>query len=549
MCKRRRSRPRPQPDRSLTLTPILLDCPECQHRTYADYNNYRTISTLDSVFRLTLTIRRCSNPECSRFLRPYRPEAESHFALPYHEFGLDVMALVGRLRYAEHRSIPEIYRELTRRGIVLAERTVTNLLDRYDELRALATADPRRLEPLLRPQGRVILAIDGLQPDVGHEVLWIFRDCLSGEILLATSLLSSTATDLADLIDQVRRALPVPITGVVSDGQESIRKAVAKALDGVPHQLCHFHYLREAAKPIYEADRHAKKELKKRVRGIRPIERAAEKEAEAEAEEGEGEANAEAEVVRGYCAAVRAALTDDGLPPLAASGLKLHDRLSRIAASLDHVAALAGSLPGGLKRLQQLLRRGLEETAALWPPVREAYKWVKRVARILKNEEGLPAQKVRRRLVQLLVRMRRAAATTGEPSVRAGLRQFLKVTKSYWPGLFRCYESADLPRTNNDLEHLFGSHRYHERRASGRRRASPSLVVMGSARVISGLATRLRPEEGLVLRPGYVEDWQELRAELEQRRESRRKQRRFRHDPAAYLKDLEERCLQLSLPS
>ena len=110
--------------------------------------------------------------------------------------------------------------------------------------------------------------------------------------------------------------------------------------------------------------------------------------------------------MRGYCAAVRAALTDDGLPPLAAAGLKLHDRLSRIAASLDHVASLAGGLPGGLSRLRQLLRRGLEETAALWPAVREAYKWVKRVARILKNEEGLPAKKVRRRLVQLLVRMR-----------------------------------------------------------------------------------------------------------------------------------------------
>jgi hypothetical protein len=542
MRQRRRSRPRPQPDRSLTLTPLLLDCPECQHRTYADYNNYRTISTLDSVFRLTLTIRRCPNPECSRFLRPYRPEAESHFALPYHEFGLDVMALVGRLRYAEHRSIPEIYRELTRRGIVLAERTVTNLLDRYDELRALATADPRRLEPLLRSQGRVILAIDGLQPDVGHEVLWIFRDCLSGEILLAQSLLSSTAPDLAGLIDQVRRALPVPITGVVSDGQESIRKAVAKALDGVPHQLCHFHYLREAAKPISEADRHAKKELKKRVRGIRPIERAAEKEAK------EGADDAAAEVVRGYCAAVRAALTDDGLPPLAASGLKLHDRLSRIAASLDHVASLAGGLPGGLSRLRQLLRRGLEETAALWPAVREAYKWVKRVARILKNEEGLPAKKVRRRLVQLLVRMRRAAATACEPLVRDGLRHFAKVSKSYWPGLFRCYDAADLPRTNNDLEHTFGSHRYHERRSSGRRRASPGLVVMGSARLVSGLVTRLRPEEGLQLSPGYVARWRELRAELERRRESRRKQRRFRHDPAAYLAKLEQQCLQLTLP-
>jgi hypothetical protein len=539
---RKRRRPRPQPDRALKLVPVTLDCPECQQRTQARYTNFRTITTLDGVLHLTLSIRRCHNPDCPRFLRPYRPEAEPHFALPYHEFGLDVMALVGRLRHAEHRSIPEIHRELTGRGVVVAQRTVTNLLDRYDELRALATADPERLGPLLRHQRRVILAIDGLQPDVGHEVLWVLRDCLSGEILLAKSLLSSTATDLAGLITQVQEALPVPITGAVSDGQDSIRKAVARALPGVPHQLCHFHYLREAAKPIYEADRHAKKELKKRVRGIRPIERQAEEVEAAEDDE-------EAEIVRGYCAAVRAALTDDGRPPLAASGLKLHQRLGAIASSLDRVAATAGELPGGLKRLRQLLRRGLEETAALWPAVREAYEWVHRAARILKNEDQLPGKAVRRRLVQLLVRMRRAAATTEEPSVRAGLKQFLKVTKSYWPGLFPCYESADLPRTNNDLEHAFGSHRYHERRASGRRQASPGLVVMGSARVISGLATRLRPDEGLELRPGYVEDWRALRAELERRRESRRRQRRFRHDPAGYLAELEQRSLQLSLPA
>jgi hypothetical protein len=538
---RKRRRPRPQADRALNLVPVTLDCPECQQRTQARYKNFRTITTLDGVLHLTLSIRRCNNPACPRFLRPYRPEAEPRFALPYHEFGLDVMALVGRLRHAEHRSIPEIHRELTGRGLLVAQRTVTNLLDRYDELRALATADPERLGPLLRTQRRVILAIDGLQPDVGHEVLWVLRDCLSGEILLAKSLLSSTATDLAGLITEVQTALPVPITGVVSDGQGPIRKAVQEALKGVPHQLCHFHYLREAAKPISEADRHAKKELKKRVRGIRPIERQAEEAAPDQDDE-------EAEIVRGYCAAVRAALTDDGLPPLAASGLKLQDRLSQIAASLDQVAARAGGLPGGLKRLRQLLRRGLEETAALFPPVREAYEWVKRVARILKNQEQLAAPKVRRRLVQLLVRMRQAAATADEPSVPKGLRHFLKVTKSYWPGLFACYESSDLPRTNNDLEHAFGSHRDHERRASGRRRASPGLVVMGSARVIASLATRLRPEEGLVLRPGYVPRWQELRAELEARRESRRKQRRFRHDPASYLRELEQQCLQLLLP-
>src|SRR4051812_25719233 len=427
---RKRRRPRPQPDRALSLVPVARDCPECQHRLWARYNNFRTITTLDGVLHLTLSVRRCINPDCPRFRLPYRPEAEPHFALPYHEFGLDVMAAVGRLRHAEHRSIPEIHHELTRRGLVVARRTVTNLLDRYDELRALATTDPQRLGPLLRRQRRVILAIDGLQPDVGHEVLWVLRDCLSGEILLARSLLSSTAQDLAGLITEVRQALPVPITGAISDGQESIRNAVKQALKGVPHQLCQFHYLREAAKPISEADRHAKKELKKRVRGIRRIERQAEKAAESDPDD------EESDIVRGYCAAVRAALTDDGLPPLAAPGLKLQDRLSQIAASRDQLAARGGRLPGGLPWLQQLLRRGLEETAALFPPVRQAFKWVKRVARVLKNEAGLPAKGGRRRLVEVSSRMRRGAATARFPSVRAGPEHLPKGGQSHKPGLF-----------------------------------------------------------------------------------------------------------------
>jgi hypothetical protein len=192
-------------------------------------------------------------------------------------------------------------------------------------------ADDRRLQRITAAEGHVILAIDGLQPDVGHEVLWVLRDCLSGEVLLAKSLLSSTQDDLAALIRQVQNALKVPITGVVSDGQDSIRKAVKKALPGVPHQLCHFHYLREAAKPVYEADRHAKKVLKKRVRGVRPIERKA-----------EGCDDPDAQAVRGYCAAVRSALTDDGRPPLAASGLVLKGRLEQVVESLDRVEEKRG---------------------------------------------------------------------------------------------------------------------------------------------------------------------------------------------------------------
>jgi hypothetical protein len=171
-------------------------------------------------------------------------------ALPHHEFGLDVLALVGRLRHAAHRSVPEIHQELTRRGVPIALRSVCNLLDRYDELRALATVDRERLHALLRKQRRAVLAIDGLRPEVGQEGLWVLRDYLSGEILLARSLLSATIPDLKELLTEVHQALPVPIKAVISDGQDSIGKAVAQAFPGVPHQRCHFHYLREAAQPI-----------------------------------------------------------------------------------------------------------------------------------------------------------------------------------------------------------------------------------------------------------------------------------------------------------
>jgi hypothetical protein len=196
---------------------------------------------------------------------------------------------------------------------------------------ATALADDDRLRAVLARQGRVILALDGLQPDVGHEVLWVLRDCLSGEVLLARSLLSATSADLAALVAEVAATIGVPITGVVSDGQPSVRLAVRQALPGVPHQLCQFHYLREAALPIFEADRHANKELKKQVRGVRPIERAV-----------EGRLDPEAEAVRGYCAAVRSAITDDGRPPLAASGLQLEARLVAVAASLARAATKGG---------------------------------------------------------------------------------------------------------------------------------------------------------------------------------------------------------------
>jgi len=204
-------------------------------------------------------------------------------------------------------------------------------------------------------------------------------------------------------------------------------------------------------------------------------------------------------------------------------------------------------LPKPLQRLQRLIHQGLAQTATLWPLVRAAYHWVKRVAAILANATELHGSGVKRHLRALLGAMARSQYRSAPP-LAAMLAHFRKITRSYWPGLFHCYDLAELPRTNNDLEQFFGAHRYHERRATGRKGASPTLVVRGMVRMAVCATTRLRPVTGEDLAPTNLQDWQALRQQLESRRQQRVHRYRFRRHPDAYLAALEKDLLQLILP-
>jgi hypothetical protein len=203
-------------------------------------------------------------------------------------------------------------------------------------------------------------------------------------------------------------------------------------------------------------------------------------------------------------------------------------------------------LPKELGRLKGILHRGLDETTSLWPDVRVAYGWVHRAAHILNNEDQLSETAVKRRLHGLLGAMGQHQAKAG--ALAPAIEHFLQVSRSYWPGLFHCYSVADLPRTNNDLEQFFGAHRHHERRATGRKGASPTLVLRGSVQLVAYAATLLRPFTGAELVPDQIHAWQELRQNLESRRQQRTHRRRFRRDPASYLAKLETDLLQLILP-
>jgi hypothetical protein len=192
--------------------------------------------------------------------------------------------------------------------------------------------------------------------------------------------------------------------------------------------------------------------------------------------------------------------------------------------------------------LHRLLAAGLQATAARWPVLLVLAAWLHQAAHVLANHDAQPAAQVQARYQDLLAQLaaQRAAAGTLAPAVD----HFRKVTASYAPGLFHTYDVPGLPRTNNDLEQLFGMARYHQRRASGRKRPAASTVLRGAVRVIAAVVTRQHRLPGAALRPPSLARWRALRQHLTQRQETRRAQRRFRHDPAAYLAKLEAALLK-----
>ena len=203
-------------------------------------------------------------------------------------------------------------------------------------------------------------------------------------------------------------------------------------------------------------------------------------------------------------------------------------------------------MPQELRQIQALIDKGLRETRELWPDIRKVYQWIHRAAAILANRGGANAQVVRGRFASLLGAVKRWHAQAG--GLCGAIDHFLKITRSYWPGLFFCYDIESLERTNNDLEQFFGSWRWHERRATGRKSASRSVVLRGPACLSASLATRRNPFAAKDLATIDRKRWKKLRADLRQRRQVRQRCRAFRRNTKDYLASLTQKTIKSILP-
>lgn len=323
----------------------------CDHR-------HRRLFTLGGPVHLVCKLAKCFRPCCADARKTYGPaEDEYAVALPQWFVGWDVFAWMGHRRFSRHWSVPQIRAELADSyGITVSTDFIEDAVAQYRDMVAARQADPARLAAEYAEFDEVVLSIDGLQPEKGHETLYVVRELRRGRVWFAESLLSSSAGEVRRLLERARdwaAALGKPVRAWVSDKQEAFVTGIAEVFPGVPHRLCRNHFLRDLAKPVLEADAHAKVKMRRKVRGLREIEKGVLAErAEPAATPTSGSASAPAEaatagdVVLNYCTAVRGILNDDQGGPLDPPGLRMADALTDVRESLQrNLDAKKGARP------------------------------------------------------------------------------------------------------------------------------------------------------------------------------------------------------------
>jgi hypothetical protein len=263
--------------RRMELSVQQRDCPFCGSYMHVCCHRLRHLFTLDGPVELLLRLVSCPHEECAGQGRTYSPEAETAVAMPRWTLGWDVFCWLGHRRFSRHWSIPTLRAELHDRWqIDVSADAIEKHLRRYQTMLAARQSDLELLGREYREVGSVQLAIDGLQPEKGHETLYVVRELKQKRVWFAQALLSSASSEVRVLFEQARawsEQLKVEVSGWMSDKQEAFVQGVAAVFPGVPHRFCENHFLRDLAKPMLEADSSAKVQLRRKVRGLRAIER------------------------------------------------------------------------------------------------------------------------------------------------------------------------------------------------------------------------------------------------------------------------------------
>jgi hypothetical protein len=333
-------------------------CPSCGRLMHICDHRYRRFHTLEGPVQLVCKLNHCPDRHCPGHAKTKGPEPEASIAPPSWAIGWDVFCWIGHRRCARHMSVPLIQSELLDDyGIKLSDDAIAKYIRRYQAMLAARQQDPQALRREYESVDEIVLSIDGLQPEKGHETLYVVRELTGKRVWFAEALISATADEIRRLIARAKEwasALNKTVGLWISDKQDAFVTGIAAEFPGVPHRYCDNHFLRDLAKPVTEADSHAKVQMRRKVRGLRKIEQAVLKRKGVAVPEGRAggdpetavttiagpvdapppEADPAGAVVLDYCAAVRGILNSDQGGPLQPPGLIMAEALSEVRESI-----------------------------------------------------------------------------------------------------------------------------------------------------------------------------------------------------------------------
>ena len=342
----------------LELDVLDRDCPFCGRLMHNCDHRYRHFHSLEGPVELVCKLNHCPDVACQGHAKTKSPELEMTIALPKMAIGWDVFCWIGHRRFSRHWSITQIQSELSDQyHITISDDSIGRYIQSYQVMLAARQEDPTTLGRQYQSVDEVILCIDGLQPEKGHETLYVVRELTQKRVWFAEPLISATAEEVRRLIKRAKEwatALNKKVGLWLSDRQDAFVTGIATEFPGVPHRYCENHFLRDVAKPVLEVDSHAKVTMRKKVRELRKIEQAVLTQQGAAASQDPTAVDAQptagvvvpavasppksdsAEaVVLDYCAAVRGIVNDDQGGPLHPPGLRMAEALSEVRESIQ----------------------------------------------------------------------------------------------------------------------------------------------------------------------------------------------------------------------
>jgi hypothetical protein len=450
----------------------------------------RNILALEGPIRLNVKLVQCPNEQCDN-RKLFGSEEESGYAMSRWGIGWDVFCWIGQRRFSRHWSVPQIRHELDDRyDIKLSDDAIEDHMASYQNMVAARHQDLQELDDVYRDTHEVVLTIDGLQPEKGHETLYVVREVTHDRVWFAEPLLSGATDEIRRLFvraDEIADRLNVKVVLWISDKQDAFLKCITEQFPDVPHRYCENHFFRDLAKPILKIDSTAKKKMRANIRGLRALEREVLEARQAD-QASAGTASspprdtetpsslsaADGDVVLDYCSVVRGILNDNHGGPCHPPGLRMVDALADVQQSLERIASSGQTGPAFalLHRLQGFVDRGVAGQQDTFSRVRAYTEQTRAVIDLLTVAEGPPLAE-------------------REPLFRAKIAEFqalpndkiyaamAQVMTSFQAGLFAGADLPEYSRDNLDLERWFRLPKSHERRIHGHHHAGVRIVREG----------------------------------------------------------------------